>query len=74
MADRRTATEAGWIDAVEAQRVKLGWSKQRVALEAGFDIDYWSKIVRGVKGNATLETVERVNRAVGLKISVAPSL
>lgn len=74
MADRRSATESGWIAAVEARRKLLCWSKERLGLEAGFGGDYWGKLVRGEKENPTLATVEKINRAVGLEFSVAPPL
>ena len=74
MTEHRTTTEAVWIAAVETQRKHLGWSQERVGLEAGFSNGYWGKLVRREKKNPTLETVERVNRAVGLELSVAPPL
>lgn len=74
MTEGRTATEADWIAAVERQRVRLGWTRERVGLEAEFGSDYWGKLVRGEKTNPTLKTIERINRAVRLELSFTPPL
>jgi transcriptional regulator with XRE-family HTH domain len=58
-------TAADWIATVQARRLELGWSCERVGTEAGLGDAYFSKLMRGEK-SPTLETMEKIHRALAL--------
>lgn len=66
---------ADWIALVEAKRAELGWSQEKLGLEAGLGADYWGKVVRGEKDNPTFETIRKVNSAAKLWLmwNIAPA-
>jgi transcriptional regulator with XRE-family HTH domain len=59
----RVATEFG--DRVRAQRLKRGWSQERLAEEAGLHMTYVSSVERGER-NVTLLTIARLAQALGI--------
>jgi transcriptional regulator with XRE-family HTH domain len=63
-------TQADWIAAVEARLSLLGWKQADLEYVTKIGDGYYSKLKSGKK-TPTLETMNRINHAVGLELSVA---
>jgi transcriptional regulator with XRE-family HTH domain len=53
---------------VREERMRLGWSQEKLASKAGVHRTYVGMIERAEK-NITLENIEKIVRALGMRIS-----
>jgi transcriptional regulator with XRE-family HTH domain len=67
-----TTTHGAFVQAVRHRCVDLGWTAGKLAEAAGITQTTWSRITKNKKA-PSLETMERVCRAVGLEIAFIPA-
>ena len=68
--DGLTGTRADWIAIWRARLVELGWSYPELAHRAGLTDKYFSRLMCGDIDQPTAETIDKINRAVGIRFYV----
>jgi transcriptional regulator with XRE-family HTH domain len=65
-----TGTRADWIAIWRARLAKLGWSYEELDHRAGLTSKYFSRLVCGDIDQPTAETIDKINRALGIEFDV----
>jgi transcriptional regulator with XRE-family HTH domain len=65
-----TGSRADWIAIWRARLVELGWSYPDLAHRAGLTDKYFSRLMCGDIDQPTAETIDKINRAMGIRFYV----
>jgi transcriptional regulator with XRE-family HTH domain len=70
MTDGLTGSRTDWISIWRARLAELGWSYAELEHRAGLTDKYFSRLVCGDIDQPTAETIDRINRALDIRIYV----
>lgn len=70
MSDPLTGSRADWIAIWRARLSELGWTYPELDHRAGLTNKYFSRLVCGDIDQPTAETIDKINRALGLELGV----